>query len=730
MEQNAFPPQAIDIFTAGGITDLYPPQADAIQKGVLKNKNLLLSVPTAAGKTLIAEMCMVKSILTDGGRCLYIAPLKALASEKYNDFKNKYAPLGIEVGLAIGDADSPIPHLNRYNILVATAEKVDSLLRSKSQGLINALSVTVLDEIHFINDASRGPTLEILTARIRQLNPGTQILALSATVSNAHEMAQWLNAELVLSDWRPIPLKEGVYFNERIQFNRYGTRLIHEDPSDDLSKLVLDTMKGKGQVLIFVNSRRSTQAVSQQIGKSVSSMLSAGEKEQLAALAKKMAGPQSDSTKVCRKLADAVGQGVAFHHAGLKPNQRDLIEQNFKKNLIKVISCTPTLAAGVNLPARRAILRDCKRYENGLGQAYIPTSEYKQCAGRAGRPQYDEFGEAVLMAKSYSESHTLFERYILARPEPVLSKLGSESALRIHILSSIAGGYVHDINSMLDFIKHTFFYHQRRSANLLDLIGGIFDFLHNEKFIEKSGYRFFATPFGSLTSRLYIDPVTSITLRAGLNALRQKANFSPLGMLHLISCCPDGPALSTGKSDLEDLETFAAHWRDAFVLTRENWPELANTYRYLSSLKTAWLLTQWIEEEKEEMICDQFNVGPGDVYRHIEATRWLLYAASRMAHLFHHKNLTFDVDRLKSRVQYGIKEELLDLVQLKGVGRIRARHLYARGFKSLSDFKFVTVEDLGKIRQIGKTLAADIVTQIAQAREPHKSGTMDSLYSR
>ena len=728
LEENHFSAAAIERITASGITDLYPPQAEAIQKGILNGKNLLMAVPTAAGKTLIAELCMVKSILANDGRCLYIAPLKALASEKYNDFKNKYAPLGIEVGLAIGDKDSPAQHLNRYKILVATAEKVDSLLRSRAQWLINSLSVAVLDEIHFINDGSRGPTLEILAARLRQLNPSIQILALSATVSNAQEIASWLKAELVSSSWRPIPLKEGVYYSERIRFHRYGTKIINEEPPDDLSKLTLDTLRGKGQVLIFVNSRRSTQAVAHQIAGDVAKTITREEKGRLVQLSKRLAGNASDTTKICRKLADAVLAGVAFHHAGLKPSQRELVEQNFKSNLIKVIACTPTLAAGVNLPARRAILRDCKRYENGIGQAYIPVSEYKQCAGRAGRPQYDDYGEAVLIAKSYSEANTLLEKYVQASPEPIVSKLGDEQALRIHILASIAGGYVHDVKGMLDFIQHTFLYHRRQNANLLSLISEIFEFLHKEQFIEKSssaalttgGYRFFATPLGSLTSRLYIDPLTSITLRDGLNALAKKGTFSTVGALHLIVCCPDGPALSTGKKDLEDLEDFATRFREEFIFTPENRAALPtgsrredDYYRYASTLKTTGLLLQWIEEEKEELLCDQFGIGPGDIYRHMESTQWLLYAAGRIADLLHHKSLTFQLQNLRNRVRYGIKEELLELVQLKGVGRVRARILYEKGFQRLSDFNRTSVDHLSQIKQIGKTLAQDILTQIA-----------------
>ena len=132
LTQHAFPQAFIDVITASGITTLHPPQAEAIRKGVLDKKNVVVAVPTAAGKTLIAELCMLKSILQDGGKALYIAPLKALASEKYNDFKKKYEALGIKIGIATGDLDSPSKYLDRYQILIATAEKVDSLLRSKA----------------------------------------------------------------------------------------------------------------------------------------------------------------------------------------------------------------------------------------------------------------------------------------------------------------------------------------------------------------------------------------------------------------------------------------------------------------------------------------------------------------------------------------------------------------------------------------------------------------------
>ena len=709
--QHAFPQAVIDTLTASGITNLHPPQAEAIRKGVLDKKNVVMAVPTAAGKTLIAELCMLKSILQHGGKALYIAPLKALASEKYHDFKKKYESLGIKIGIATGDLDSPSKYLDRYQILIATAEKVDSLLRSKAGWLINSLSVIVLDEIHFIDDESRGPTLEILTARIKQLKPDIQILALSATISNAQEVAGWLDANLAFSTWRPIPLKEGVYFNERIMFNNDSIRLVKEDVDDDLSKLVMDTLRGDGQVLVFVNSRRSAQAAARELCPAVVTLLNPEEKKALNELANEISEDHS-ATKVCKKLAEIVKAGCAFHHAGLTPKQRHLIEDYFKRNIIKVICSTPTLAAGVNLPARRAIIRDCKRYASGLGSVYISVGEYKQCAGRAGRPQYDDSGEAVLMAKSLSEQNTLFERFILSKPEPVTSKLGSESALRIHVLSSIAAGYVHDLNSMFDFLNHTFLSYQRQGANMVSLVGEIFDYLHKNGFIDKSGFKYFTTPFGNTTSRLYIDPMTSLILREGLTKIHEGKSFSTYGLLHMLTCCPDSELLNVGKTDYEELESLGQKLEDELIITPNNLPMLQDVYMHYSTLKTMWLWSRWIDEDKEETMCDDFNIGPGDIYRHVESAGWLLYAAGMVAELLHYKKMTFELEALRLRVRYGIKAELLELAALEGVGRVRARMLFKHGYQTLVDLKPATAEHLASIKTIGKSLAQNIVTQI------------------
>ncbi|GAI01248.1 unnamed protein product, partial [marine sediment metagenome] len=227
------PEQIASVLEKSGITTLYPPQLDAIKKGALDGKNLVLAIPTASGKTLVAEFCMVKSVLGQGGKCLYIVPLRALASEKYEEFKEKYGPLGVKVGISTGDFDAVDPRLAHYDILIATSEKVDSLLRHRAKWLADVISVVVLDEVHLIDDPGRGPTLEVLTARLRQVNPEIQTLALSATVKNAEEIAEWLGAELVKSEWRPVPLKKGVYYREKIKFDDGSKRVVKVEIKDD-----------------------------------------------------------------------------------------------------------------------------------------------------------------------------------------------------------------------------------------------------------------------------------------------------------------------------------------------------------------------------------------------------------------------------------------------------------------------------------------------------------------
>lgn len=213
--KNKIPKGLYEVLTKE-IKELRPAQEKAIKKGLLERKNMLICTPTASGKTLIAELASLKSIMEGDGKTIYIVPLKALASEKSNDFKRKYGNL-IRIALSIGNLDSADPYLADYDLVICTAEKLDSLIRHHTPWL-QRVSTVVVDEVHLLNDPGRGPTLEILITVLRKLLKKVQIIALSATIGNPEELAEWLDAKLVIDDWRPVELKKGVYLDGEIEF--------------------------------------------------------------------------------------------------------------------------------------------------------------------------------------------------------------------------------------------------------------------------------------------------------------------------------------------------------------------------------------------------------------------------------------------------------------------------------------------------------------------------------
>ncbi|MEE8401903.1 MAG: DEAD/DEAH box helicase, partial [Candidatus Hydrothermarchaeaceae archaeon] len=527
------PKKAIKVLKESGLKELYPPQADAVENGLLNLKNsFIISVPTASGKTLISELLAVRSILERGGKCLYIVPLRALASEKLEDFK-KYESIGITSTISTGDYDASDSWLANYDIIVTTSEKADSLLRHKSEWL-GDVKVLVVDEIHLINDGHRGPTLEVTIAKLLHMLPDILILGLSATIENASELASWLGAKLILSDWRPVTLREGVYSNGEIFFNDSKLIEVEKIVKGEVQNLALETVKKKGQSLAFVNTRAGSEKFAIDSISGTNKFVSKAEKKALKSFSNDILNTLSEPTKICRKLARCIEGGTAFHHAGLAARQRKIVERAFKENFVKIMAATPTLAAGVNLPARRVIIREYHRYDSNLGRVEIPVMEIKQMSGRAGRPKYDDYGESVMVAKSYEERSYLLENYVLARPEAIYSKLAVESALRTHTLSAIATGYADSYNGLIEFFKKTFFAHQQETHMLEEIIQNIVSFLTQEGFMGEEGGQYIPTAFGVRISELYIDPKSAVILRDAIFK-SEKIETRPISYLHAIS---------------------------------------------------------------------------------------------------------------------------------------------------------------------------------------------------
>lgn len=667
----------LHLLESEGISELYPPQEDAVKSGLLDGENMLLCTPTASGKTLAAEFAMIKA-LENKSRVVYVVPLKALAYEKYVEFR-KYEKLGFKVRLETGDIDSgKYQHRFDYDILVATAEKCDSILRSRPEWF-NDVRLLVMDEIHLIT-SDRGPVYEIIITKLRRLYPGIQVLGLSATVGNAPEMASWLKANLVESKWRPVQLLEYV--------------VVGLDVKSKLKEIVQKSIASGGQILVFVNSRKSAESVALKFGRKTT-LIGDEDAARLEKTSAEVLDSLSSPTVQCKRLAECVKDGAAFHHAGLVGKQRTLIEDSFKAGLIKVIVATPTLAAGVNLPSRVVVLRDVKRY--GVeGMYYIPVLEYKQQVGRAGRPRYDTVGEAVTIARSEEEQEYITEKYVKGEPEPINSQLGVEPVLRFHVLASIASNFTRSRESLMEFFKATFFGFQYGVEEKFEnMIEDIILELEDWGFIKQQGNYLTPTPLGGRVSELYIDPMTAHNFILLLGKAEKENRFPTLGLLEMICDSTEIRPLLKVKHAEESKIWGKAYSREKQLLRDLSGFDL--DYEFLDRFKTARMFQAWIKEKTEDYILKKYKIAPGILHQKLQVIEWLAYAGSEIARLMKFKRSHNKLKVLEVRLNYGVRRELLELVMLKGIGRVRARALHSAGFKTVKDLKSADARKIGSI---------------------------------
>ena len=262
----------------------------------------------------------------------------------------------------------------------------------------------------------------------------------------------------------------------------------------------------------------------------------------------------AEKTQISEELCEVVKCGVAFHHAGLAGAHRKIIEDSFKAGRIKVLTATPTLAFGVNLPARTVIIQDYRRFEAGYGNYPISVLEYKQMAGRAGRPKYDKVGESVLIAKTADEQDYLMDGYVMAKPERIWSRLNVEKIIRAHVLATVASDFAHTEQGVYEFFAKTFYAYQYDVKSIRSNLSKILKYLYEEEMIDVDGDEIYATKFGKRISELYIDPVTGVVIRDALkNKPKEPTDF---GLLHLISHTPDmGPVMRPYAREVDPLGT-------------------------------------------------------------------------------------------------------------------------------------------------------------------------------
>ena len=694
IEELDIPLPAIEFLHNNDFVALYPPQEKSVKAGLLEGDSMLVAAPTASGKTLIAMLAIIKHLSINKGKIVYLSPLKALASEKFFEFKKlESIDFGrkIRAQISTGDYDLTEKNVGQNDILVFTNEKMDSIIR---QGIewINEISLVIADEVHLLGDDDRGPTLEIVLTKLMLLSQKPQILALSATVTNADEISDWLGCKLVQNDWRPVPLWEGVYDHGVVTMRDKKNFEVETSVRGAAVDLGLDSLKDGGQAILFAETRARSVSLATKASDAVTRRLNEEDKKILEQISQKILD-ENEHTELIKNLATLVKKGVAFHHAGLNQNCRDIIESEFRSGKIKLLASTPTLAAGVNLPARRVVIANVNRYDGKFGaNKPISVLEYKQLSGRAGRPQYDKYGEAIIVGSSNGDE--LFDYYINGTPEPISSKLTGDKALRIHVLSFISINPGIKSEEIVDFFSKTLSGFQERKNTLQFKIKITLSYLESEELVKQKGNRFIATEFGKKTSMLYIDPFTSVLFRKSLQKISKRKRHT-LGLLHLLTSSEDFfPKFSLRNKDYELIGNLLENYADE---------QIENISEYDCN-RSLLAMHAWINESSEVFLSDNLSIESGDMHRMVETADWLIHAFYELAKLEKLNDILDEIDVLRKRITYGIKEELVDLVKVRGIGRVRARILFKNGIKTLDELAAIHVEKLAKIDKIDPLL--------------------------
>lgn len=665
------------------IKEFNPAQKAVIESGYLEDKsNYIISIPTASGKTVLGILPALKTIL-NGGKAIYAAPLLSIQNEKVKEFK-AFEEHGIKVG----------KHPSNSDLSVMVFESFDALTRF-SWNVLREVDTLIIDEFHMIGEYSRGPTLESAITRAKIINPSLRIIALSATLKNIDEIEQWLDGKTVEHNYRPVPLNKEVLDAE--MFNT-------KNKNDVIVKIVEKAIEDNSQALSFVSTRRFTESLATYVAKKIDKKTTKEQKQKFKQVADKLLEvPKKKGslpTTTCLKLAEAAEKGVVFHHAGLFNEQKEIIEDEFRKRNILMITATPSLMYGVNLPSKYVVIRDHTRWTSN-GPASIPVFDYEQMSGRAGRPQYDDVGYSYLVAKTMDEAFDLEARYVNGEIELTNSKLiDNKDAIYKQIIAQIASSLSKNLDDLNDFFGKTLYGFQMKNNPSMSMFAqdslnweleSALEFLLQNGIIRATPEGLKTTDFGNLIAKSNYAVETAVKIKEYVSTMEK---LNPAEMIYALAETPDLPLISFKGRKSKDPVRDKLSECGLFAVDIGN-PEA-----------TAVSLIEWIDERNEYEIENAYNVYSASTRRSAyEASRLVKFAKNTLEVLGNYSNLK-DMDYLSARLYYGIKEDIIPLVVgVKRLGRKRARLLMKTFGDNLSE---ASEKDLQKVEGIGPKLAGKV----------------------
>jgi len=660
-----------------------PAQKAVIDSGYLDdNTNYIIAIPTASGKTLLGIMAAINTILK-GGKVVYGVPLLSIQNEKIKEFK-ELEKHGIKVG----------KHPRSADLAVMVFESFDALTRF-SWDTLKEVDLLIVDEFHMIGEYSRGPTIECAISRSNIINPSMRIIALSATLKNLNELSDWMEAHVVEHDYRPVPLHKDVLTTEEM-----GVK----NKNEVVLKVLNKSIQEESQILVFVSTRRFTESLANNISGKIKRKIPSAKRKKFNQVAEKILDvPRrrgSRPTAICLKLAECVENGVAFHHAGLFNEQREIIEDEFRAGNLYMITATPSLMYGVNLPSKNVLIRDYTRWTN-QGPQNIPVFDYEQMSGRAGRPQYDSEGYSYLIAKSIDEAYNLKDYYIYGEVEATNSKLlENKDAVYRQIIAQVASKLSDNQKKILEFFNETFYGYQMSHNEYMSVfaaesmeyeINTALEFLIQNGIVQPTPEGLKTTDFGTLIAKTNYSVESAVRLKEF--ALQNELNI--YNLLYEISKTPDMPKIAFKGRKTKEPVRDKLNNKGIFIVDTG----LAEA--------TAATLMEWIDEKTEYQIENAFNV-------YAASTRRAAYEASQMIKFYRDicqvlgiYSYTDKLDKLSARLYYGVKDDIIPLVvSVKRLGRKRARALCNTFGSDLSN---LSKEELIKVDGIGPKIAESII---------------------
>jgi replicative superfamily II helicase len=520
-------------------------QSAALPAILEREENVVVSAPTASGKTALAELAICKTI-EQGGTALFLAPLRALTNEKEREWE-RFEALGYSVYVVTGERDLNPRRAERADILVMTPEKADSATRKHNSSryrFVQSVDCCVIDEVHLLDSDNRGSVLEVTVSRLRRIC-APRIVALSATMPNIDDVAAWLDAvpETTLEfdeEYRPIPLSAEVktYTHGDNPFADKYRRLYR---ALDLAE---PHIRDGGQALVFVASRQDTRQATKKAHDELSS-------RDVPIGARGDYDFHTEAEELTNDtLRKSVLDGVGFHHAGLSREDKNLVEKWFRRGDVQLLFSTSTLAWGVNLPARCVVIRDTKLHDPLEGEVDMSPLDVLQMLGRAGRPGYDDAGHAYVVCDS-SDAGTY--RALLRDGKPIESRLAED--LAAHLNAEIALGTIRDLDSVMDWLETTFYFETEgydSRPRVREQVRDTLSTLIEEGFIETNDQlQIEATPLGQLTSRYYLRLDTAVRF----DALCERDALSEADILETVAGAAEFDSVSARQAERDAISS-------------------------------------------------------------------------------------------------------------------------------------------------------------------------------